>query len=175
MQLWRLKIHRTGTRKKEGRYNDLGVKGAFNAAWWPSVLKGLKDAECPRNLYYLSQGYFSQRTAVMTTNNIRLERRVTIVCPHGSCCGPGFWNLLYNSIFKLEFTRHTKIIAFVDDLMILTKGESIVEAENYMNLELRKISDWTQKNKLKFNENKSRVMLMSRRKRKEKKRKWKYT
>ena len=75
----------------------------------------------------------------------------------------------HNSIFKLEFTRHTKVIAFADDLMILTKGESIVEAENYMDLELRKISDWAQKNKLKFNENKSKVMLMSRRKRKEKK------
>jgi hypothetical protein len=36
-------------------------------------------------------------------------------------------------------------------------------------LELRKISDWAQNNKLKFNEYKSKVMLMSRRKRKEKK------
>ena len=134
----------------------------------------MKDAEFPRNLYYLSQGYFSQRTAVMTTNNITLEKRVTIRCPQGSCCGPGFWNLLYNSIFKLEFTRHTKVIAFADDLLILTKGELIVEAENYMNLEMRKISDWNKKSKLKCNENKSKVMLMSRRKEK-KKRIWKYT
>jgi len=37
-----------------------------------------------------------------------------------------------------------------------------------MHLELRKISDWAQKNKLKFNENKSKVMIMSRRKIKEK-------
>ena len=36
-------------------------------------------------------------------------------------------------------------------------------------MELRKISDWAQKNKLTFNENKSKVMLVSRRKRKEKK------
>ena len=36
-----------------------------------------------------------------------------------------------------------------------------------MNLELRKISDWAQNNKLKFNENKSKVMLMSHTKRKE--------
>jgi hypothetical protein len=43
-----------------------------------------------------------------------------------------------------------------------------------MNLEMRKISDWVQNNKLKFNENKSKVMLISRRKRKEKRR-WKYT
>ena len=47
-----------------------------------------------------------------------------------------------NSIFKLEFTNHTKVIAFADDLIILTKGESITEAENYENLELRKISVW---------------------------------
>ena len=77
-----------------------------------------------------------------------------------------FWNLLYNSIFNLQFTSHTKAIAFADDLIILTKGESIVEAENYTNLKLRIVSDWAQKNKLTFNENKTKVMLMSRRKRK---------
>jgi len=77
----------------------LDVKGAFNAAWWPSILKSLKDAKCPRNLYYHSQGYFSQRTAALTINNISRERRVTKGCPQGSCCGPGFWNLLYNSSF----------------------------------------------------------------------------
>ena len=114
----------------------LDVKGAFNVAWWPSVLKSLKDAECPRNLYYLSQGYFSQRTAVLNTNNISIERRVTKGCPQESCCGPGFWNLLYNSIFNLQFTSRTKVITFADDLIILTKGQSIVEAENYTNLEL---------------------------------------
>ena len=70
------------------------VKGAFNAAWWPSILKSLKDAECTRNLYYLSRGYFSQRTATVTNNSISIERRVTKGCPQGSCCGPGYWNLL---------------------------------------------------------------------------------
>jgi len=51
----------------------------------------------------------------------------------------------------------------------MTKAESIPEAENIMNAELRKISAWTRENKLKFNEQKSQVMLMSRRKRKENK------
>jgi len=92
----------------------LEVKGTFNAAWWPSILKSLKDAECPKNLYYLSQGYFSQRTAALTINNISIERRVTKGYPQGSCCGPGFWNLLKNSIFNLQFTSHTKVIAFDD-------------------------------------------------------------
>jgi hypothetical protein len=90
----------------------------------------------------------------MSTNSVGIERSVTKGCPQGSCCGPGFRNLLYNSLLKLEFTSHSKAIAFADDLIILTKGESIVEAENYMNLELSKISDWAQNNKLKFNEHK---------------------
>jgi hypothetical protein len=127
-------------KRKVVTMTSLDVNGAFDAACWPSILKGLKDSECPRNLYYLSQGYFSQRTAVLTTNSISTERSATKGCPQGSCCGPGFWNLLYSSLLKPEFTSHSKVIAFADNLIILTKGESTVEAENYMNLELRKIS-----------------------------------
>jgi len=64
----------------------------------------------------------------MSTNSISIERSVTKGCPQVSCCKPGFWNLLYNSLLKLDFTSHSKVIAFADDLIILTKGESIVEA-----------------------------------------------
>jgi len=105
----------------------------------------------------------------MSTNTVRIEKTVMKGCPQGSCCGPGFWKLLYNSLLQLELTSHSKTIAFADDLLILTKGDSIVEAENFMNLELSKISDWAQSNKIRFNENKSKAMLMSRRKRKERK------
>ena len=76
---------------------SLDVSGAFDAAWWPRFLQGLKDLGCLRNLYNLSKGYFSHR-ASMSTNSVRIKRRVTKGCPQGSCCGPGFWNLLYNSI-----------------------------------------------------------------------------
>jgi hypothetical protein len=105
----------------------------------------------------------------MITNNTTIDRRITKGCPQRSCCGPGFWNILYNSLLTLELTSRSKTIAFADDLIILTRGETVAEAENYMNVELRKIQDWAQNNKLKLHENKSKVMLMSRTKRKEKK------
>jgi len=105
----------------------------------------------------------------MTTNNISIKRRVTKGCPQGSCCGPGFWNVLYNSLLNLDLTSHSKAIAFADDLMILIRGDTVIEAENYMNFEVRKILEWAINNKLKFNENKSKVMLMSCRRRREKK------
>jgi hypothetical protein len=56
---------------------SLGVKGAFDAAWWPGILNGLKVCSCPKNLYNLSNSYFSQQTAVLSTNSVRMERGVS--------------------------------------------------------------------------------------------------
>jgi len=69
---------------------SLDVKGAFDAGWWPGILKGLKDLRCPRNLYNLSKGYFSNRTAVMNSNSIIIERRVTKAYLQGSCYRPSY-------------------------------------------------------------------------------------
>ena len=84
------------------------VKGAFDAAWWPSTLRKLKEFNCPKNLYNLAKSYFSERTAIFTTNSMKMEREVTKGCPQGSCCGPGFWNIQYNSLLNLEFGKRTK-------------------------------------------------------------------
>jgi hypothetical protein len=46
-------------------------------------------------------------------------------CAQGSYCGPGFWNIQYNSILNLEFRKQTKAIAFADDLLIAVKAEGI--------------------------------------------------
>ena len=37
---------------------NLDVKGAIDAAWWPSILC-LSDIRCPRNLYNLTRNYIN--------------------------------------------------------------------------------------------------------------------
>ena len=143
---------------------SLDVKGAFDAAWWPSILKLLRDSKCPRNLYNLSISYFSQRTAFMSMNNNTIERDVSKGCPQGSCCGPGYWNILYNSLLNIKFTKFTKAIAFADDLILITQGSTTPEAENYANIELHKVTTWAKNNKMEFHEQKSKVMLITRKK-----------
>jgi len=103
----------------------------------------------------------------METNNINLERAVSKGCPQGSCLRPGMSNIYYNSLLKLKFTSSTKIIAFDDDLLLLTRGEAVSEIDSNANLESTKMSNWARKNKFRFNEKKSKTMLMTRRKRKE--------
>jgi ATP-dependent Clp protease adapter protein ClpS len=96
-----------------------------------------------------------------------MEREVSKGCLKVSCCGPGFWNIQYNSLLNLKFTRRTKAVAFADDLILATRGETVSEVENFSNLEMSKITACSKTNTTSFNKEISKVMLISRRKRKE--------
>jgi len=95
----------------------------------------------------------------MSTNTVQVEREVSKGCPG---CGPGFWNIQYNSLLNLEFWKKTKAIGFADDLLIVVKAEGIQEAENITNIEMSKISNWAHNNKINFKKQKSKVMVISR-------------
>jgi hypothetical protein len=56
---------------------SLDVKCAFDVAWWPSILKTLKELNCPKNLYNLAKSYFSERTSTVSTNSRQKERQVS--------------------------------------------------------------------------------------------------
>jgi len=43
---------------------SLDVRGAFDAAWWSSILRNLKEIKCPKNLLNLPRSYFSDRTGI---------------------------------------------------------------------------------------------------------------
>jgi hypothetical protein len=48
--------------------------------------------------------------------------------------------------------------------MILTKGKTQVEVENYANIESQKVAAWARNNKIIFNDQKSKLMVITRRK-----------
>ena len=54
---------------------SLDVQEAFDAAWWPGILKELRECDCPKNLYNLTKNYFSQRSAVLTTKCLMVEKQ----------------------------------------------------------------------------------------------------
>jgi hypothetical protein len=86
--------------------------------------------------------------------------------PQGSCCGPGFWNVLYN-LLNMKYSSHTKLTAFADDLAILTYGKTVPEAKVYVNSDLAKIEKWAW-NKTKFNKPKSKAMIKTNKRRRDK-------
>jgi hypothetical protein len=64
-------------------------------------------------------------------------------------------------LLNIDFTHHSKVIAFVDNLLVLTCGKCALDAENYANQDLKKIENWARENKMQFNENKSEVLLVT--------------
>jgi hypothetical protein len=95
-----------------------------------------------------------------------MEKEVSRGSSQGSCCSLEFWNILYNSLLNLKFTRRTKAVAYADDLILAVRGKTACEAEKFSNCELSKITAWSKSNKITFNEDKSKDMFISR-KRKE--------
>ena len=65
--------------------------------------------DAQKNLYDLSLNYFRDSVASLQANTHTVMRTVTKGCPQVSCCGPGFWNLMYNAF--LNFSSHTKVNA----------------------------------------------------------------
>ena len=144
---------------------NLDMQGAFDAAWWHSILCNLRTLNCPRNLYNMARSYFSVRVAILHTNAYRVERKVMAGCPQGSCCGPGFWNMLYNDLLNMKYSSLTKLIAFADNLAILTYGKMLSEAKAHANSDLATIEKWARDNIMKFNESKSKAMITRKRRR----------
>jgi hypothetical protein len=57
---------------------SLDVQRAFDTAWWPSILHNLEELKCPKNIFSLSRSYFSNRTASLCENKLKIEKPVTM-------------------------------------------------------------------------------------------------
>jgi len=54
------------------------------------------------------------------------------------------------------------VIAFADDLVVLTRGACKMETENYSNQDLENIERWANDNKIEFNDKKSKILFITR-------------
>jgi len=72
---------------------NLDVQGAYDAACWLAILKEMIECGSPKYLYKITKKCFTERTAILATNSIRMEKDLSRGCPQGSCNAPGYWNL----------------------------------------------------------------------------------
>ncbi|KFM71285.1 Hypothetical protein in type-1 retrotransposable element R1DM, partial [Stegodyphus mimosarum] len=136
----------------------LDFEGAFDNAWWPSILKILKDAGIPHNIYSLLKSFLSGRTAELL---LRSERRVYSLekgCPQGSVSGPTLWNIMNDLLSHLDGCLK---IAFADDLLLIFQGKLLTTTLLRAQAVLDFVSHWVLSQKLAFNSLKSKAMIVS--------------
>jgi hypothetical protein len=130
----------------------LDISGAFDNAFWPIILKNLRDHKIPGNLYYLTKSYFEDRKAKLWFQNIEVEKSLSKGCPQGSTCGPGFWSIIYNSLLEIEIPENCLIQGFADDTIFMISGQNQI---------LNLVNDWSVKNELEFNASKTVSVLFT--------------
>jgi hypothetical protein len=112
-------IHSSFQRKGFAMLIALDISGAFDNAFWPKILVNLQQLKCPKNLYYLTKSYFSQRFASLWIQNKQISKSLSKGCPQGSACGPGYWGIIIDTLLKTEFPSGVQIQAFADDCLLM--------------------------------------------------------
>lgn len=102
--------------------------------------------------------YLKERQQFVRMGEFKSDYR-TIVCgvPQGSILGPVLFNLYINDIFKVS--KLVQLILFADDTNIFFASEDYNTAIEVMNVELRKLKNWMDVNKLSLNLSKTKAMV----------------
>lgn len=138
----------------------LDISGAFDSAWWPEVLRVLRDWRCPRNVYILIRDYFKGRKVTLRVGNSEVDKAITKGCPQGSVLGPLLWNVLFDGFLRLPFEDGVTARAYADDGLVLVKADSSPEMMRKCSQSLEAITRWGEERKLTFSKEKTVMMLL---------------
>jgi len=119
------------------------ISDAFDNVWW--LLVGLKDRNCPKNIFEVLRSYFRDR-------NIEIELGKTILkkatrgYPQGSVLSPACWNIMFDELLRrLERVTPGQFAAYADDLIVVINGNSRREIEQREQEIVDDILDWVSK------------------------------
>lgn len=141
----------------------LDVKNAFNTAKWDIIVGALHRKKTPKYIIRIVQSYLSRRQLIYGDNNVRT---VTCGVPQGSVIGPLLWNLMYDSLLDVN-TGHnttqssTTLVAFADDVAVITTGRTTLQLEVATNGALEAVADWMRKNGLELSAHKTEAIILT--------------
>ncbi|KAK2725336.1 hypothetical protein QYM36_001700, partial [Artemia franciscana] len=134
------------------------IKGAFDSAWHPGILKKLKAKSCPDGLLNLIYSYFSDRVVTYKGEySCILERS----CPQGGILSPLLWLANINDLLEINIPN-VKIQAYADDVCAIITSSKISTLESLASRVFSYFQIWSVDNKLVFDKSKTETILFSR-------------
>lgn len=80
--------------------------------------------------------------------------------PQGSIVGPPLWNFYYDDLVRMPLPPSSEIVAYADDICVVTVGESREILERNINEAVKKIVSWLKIHKLEIAAQKTEVVLL---------------
>ena len=138
----------------------LDISKAFDSAWWPGIFDILVNSECPPNLLAAVRSFFNDRRVSLKFGDVSASKYISLGCPQGSIISPLLWNIFFNSVFDIPHHRFISVIAYADDLSIISKHHSESLSAGVLSDFLTKLHSWSQLKKISFSPIKSVVMVL---------------
>ena len=136
------------------------IKGAFDNAWHPGIIKKLKEKECPSGLIKLIHSYLSDRTVAYENGNLHLLEKS---CPQGGILSPFLWLININDILEININENCLIQAYADDICAIITAKNVSTLEKVANKIFESFDKWAVNNKLTFDTLKTEAVLFTNR------------
>lgn len=158
MQLVMELVEEAKKRRKLCAITLLDVKNAFNSMPWKGIVSELKKKGISNNIVKILCSYFQDRELEVDDDvTIKLSSGV----PQGSVIGPTLWNIYYDPVLKTNLPANSRMIAYADDLAIVTEGKTKEEIEQVTNSAIVAVTEWMENAQLKIAPQKTEVVLLA--------------
>ena len=95
----------------------------------PQSINSLKNLNIKTKYLNILSSFLRNRSERVDWMNPSEKYYFSKVCPQGSCSGPFLWNVFLEGFFRAFRTDCSELVAYADDVLILTWGSARSQLE----------------------------------------------
>ncbi|KAI5738157.1 hypothetical protein M8J77_003650 [Diaphorina citri] len=121
------------------------------------IISEIKKRGISEYLVNILMSYFEHRKLKIEDNVVDLSCGV----PQGSVLGGTLWNIYYDPVLRMEVQANSKLIAYADDLVVVTWADTKTDLEREMKETIIQIENWMEDHKLKLALQKTEIVMLA--------------
>ncbi|GBM38281.1 Putative protein in type-1 retrotransposable element R1DM [Araneus ventricosus] len=116
---------------------SLEIKGAFDHLQHSSIVNSLDNLKYHSNTLETLLDILSNRKVAINTSQSPATFNQQQGCPHGSCTGPSFWNLVENEVLRQDWPQGAKFLLNITGAYNTTPTVDLHAIEGLMLLHIK--------------------------------------